>query len=184
MEDDRQKALMLTLNQFFDFSPTQNRIEDKVFRCKAIFLNEVLWDAIQNGLYDSLNEGLSVLLFQIGLKYGTAVGKKTKEAIPDIDTAVKFLETYGLMAGWAKFETSPIKLEAGKLAENVTVVLKDSFFAIARDGKKADSPRCFFVSGLLTGIADGLLGEGHRCIETKCAVADHDHCEFLIHQGS
>jgi hypothetical protein len=35
----------------------------------------------------------------MGLKYGTKVGENARQKIPDIQQAVKFLESYGLMAG-------------------------------------------------------------------------------------
>lgn len=168
------------LNQYFNFDPIANKTEDKVFGCSAILTNEEFWDAIQDGLYDTLQDSWSVILFQMGLKYGTRVGENAREKVPDAQQAVKFLESYGLMAGWGKFKTSPITLSMGKLADDLKVTVEDNFFAKTGKKKKSDSPRCFFISGLLAGIAEGLLGEGHNCIERKCIANGADRCEFLI----
>jgi predicted hydrocarbon binding protein len=49
----------------------------------------------------------------------------------------------------------------GKLADDLKVTVEDNFFAKTTGKKKkmsaTDSSRCFFISGLLAGIAEGLL---------------------------
>lgn len=179
-KDVSHVAESVYLNEYFNFNPKLNKTEDKVFGCKAILTNEEFWDAMQDGLYDTLNEGWSVILFQMGLKYGTSVGERARESVPDVPQAVKFLESYGLMAGWGRFKTAPFSLSEGKLADDLRVTVEDNFFARTGKKKKWETPRCFFVSGLLAGIAEGLLGEGHNCIETKCMASGAHACEFLI----
>ncbi len=167
------------LNPYFHFDPKANITEDLVFKCKAILTNEQFWNAIQDGLDVLLKEAGAVILFQMGLRYGVEVGSKAKEAIPDVHQAVKFLETYGLFSGWGKFTTSPFSLSMGHLTDSVTVKVENSFFA-TMGKKKWETPRCFLISGLLAGITEGLLGEGHNCIETKCMATGSKYCEFLI----
>jgi len=179
-EDVSRTPESVYLNQYFDFDPKSNKTEDKVFGCKAILTNEEFWDAMQDGLYDTLNEGWSVILFQMGLRYGTSVGEKAQQTIPDAEQAVRFLESYGLMAGWGKFKTAPFTLAGGKLAGDLKVIVEDNFFAKTGKKKQWETPRCFFIAGLLAGIAEGLLGEGHACIETKCMASGAKACEFLI----
>lgn len=108
------------------------------------------------------------------------MGEKARESVPDVQQAVKFLESYGLMAGWGRFKTAPFTLSEGKLASDIRVAVEDNFFAMTGKKKKWETPRCFFVSGLLAGIAEGLLGEGHNCIETRCMANGAHACEFLI----
>lgn len=168
------------LNEYFNFDPKANKMEDKVFACRAIITNEEFWDAMQDGLYDTLNEAWSVILFQMGLRYGSSVGEKARESVPEVQQAIKFLESYGLMAGWGRFKTAQFNLSEGKLPNDVKVAVEDNFFAKTGKKKKWETPRCFFVAGLLAGIAEGLLGEGHNCIETKCIANGAQACEFLI----
>jgi predicted hydrocarbon binding protein len=168
------------LNEFFKFDPVANKTEDKVFGCTAILTNEEFWDAIQEGLYPLLESNWSVILFEMGSRYGKKLGENARRKALDTDQAVKFLEFYGLMAGWGKFHTSPITLSMGKLAKDINVTVEDNFFARSSRKKKADSPRCFFVAGLLAGIAEGLFGERHECFERKCIACGADKCEFLL----
>jgi predicted hydrocarbon binding protein len=68
----------------------------------------------------------------------------------------------------------------GKLVQDVQVTAEDNFFARSGKKKKADSPRCFFVAGMLAGIARGLLGDRYTCFERACIASGADRCEFLI----
>ncbi len=179
-EDLSPTGESIYLNEYFNFDPKANKTEDKVFACKAILTNEEFWDAMQDGLYDTLNEGWSVILFQMGLRYGTSVGEKARGSIPDVENAVRFLESYGLMAGWGKFKTAQFTLSEGKLTSDLKVTVEDNFFAKTGKKKKWETPRCFFIAGLLAGIAEGLLGEGHNCIETRCIANGAPACEFRV----
>lgn len=167
------------LNAFFHFDPQINRTQDLIFNSKAILTNEQFWESVQEGLFSVFKSGAAVILYQMGLRYGFDVGSKGREAKQTVHEAVEFLKTYGMLAGWGKFTTSPIILSDGQLARYVKVTVEDNFFAISQH-KKSEEPRCFLISGLLAGITEGLLGEGYNCMETMCMATGAKHCEFLI----
>lgn len=168
------------LNEYFDFNPSENRTEDKVFGNKAIFTNELLWSTLQKSMYDVLG-GLSfVVMFQLGQKYGIALGDRAREKSTDVQQAVGFLEKYGLLAGWGKFHTTPFTLSGGRLQSRVTITVEDNFFARTSRRVEVETPQCFLLSGILSGIAQGLLGEPHTCYETKCMVIGDPCCEFKL----
>lgn len=180
MQDGKPRPSSNYLNEFFNFDPVANKTEDKVFGCTAILTNEEFWDAIQEGLYPLLENSWSVILFEMGSRYGKKVEENAKKKGLDTEQAIKFLESYGLLAGWGRFHTSPIALSTRKLAKDINVTVEDNFFAKSARKKKADSLRCFFVAGLLAGIAEGLFGERHECLERKCIACGAEKCEFLI----
>ncbi|MGH9921882.1 MAG: V4R domain-containing protein [Nitrososphaerales archaeon] len=167
------------LNSFFQFDPTTNKANDMVFNCRAILTNEEFWSTMQEGLFSLFKSGAAVILYQMGLEFGFTVGSRARELKQNIDEAVKFLEIYGLLAGWGKLKASAIKLSMGHLTEDLKVTLEDNFFATP-NGKKAEEPRCFMIAGILAGIIEGLLGEGYNCVETMCMAAGGKHCEFVI----
>lgn len=172
------------LNDYFDFNPSENRTDDKVFGNKAIFTNELLWRTFQEGVYDSFGGVSFIIMLQLGQKYGIKLGDKAREKFSDVRQAVGFLEKYGLLAGWGKFHTKPFTLSEGKLRSKVIVTVEDNFFA--RTGRKieVEIPQCFLVAGILAGIVQGLLGEPHICFETRCMTIGHPHCEFTIMPSS
>src|SRR5579885_276604 len=168
------------LNEFFCFDPMSNKTKDLVFNSSAIMTNQVFWKEVQNGLYSAFGSAASVMLFQMGISYGFSVGSKARLARKDVYEASKFLEMYGLMAGWGKFKTSPLTLKMGRLTEPVKVSVTDNFFGLCYKDRVEDTPKCFIIAGILAGIAEGLLGEGHSCTETRCIAKGDQHCEFII----
>lgn len=168
------------LNEYFDFNPSENRTRDKVFGNNAIFTNELLWHTLQEGVYDSLGGVSFMIMFQLGQKYGIKLADRARERFADVQQAVKFLEKYGLLAGWGKFHATSFTLSGGKLQNKVKVAVEDNFFARATKKIEVETPQCFLVAGILAGIAQGLLGEPHTCFETKCMVIGDPYCEFTI----
>ena len=167
------------VNSFFHFDIKAGIMNDLVFNNRAILTNEELWGTIQESLFSILKSNAAVILYQMGLEYGIAVGSRARESRQDIHAAVKFLEIYGFLAGWGKFSTSPISLSMGQLSQDVTVTVENNFFAVSKH-RKNEGPRCFMIAGLLAGITEGLLGEGYNCVETMCMAAGAKQCEFLI----
>ncbi len=167
------------LNSFFQFDSTTNKANDLVFNCRAILTNEELWRTMQKVLFSVFKSGAAIILYQMGTEFGFTIGSRARESRQNINQAVKFLEMYGLLAGWGKLKTSAIKLSMGQLAEDLKITIEDNFFATP-NGKKVEEPRCFLIAGILAGIIEGLLGEGYNCVETMCIAAGGKHCEFLI----
>ena len=166
-------------NPYFHFDPQSKRIEDMVFGCRGIIINERFWGRIRGELLDLMKEFGPILLYQLGLIYGYEVGAKGKGIVSDPQAAIKFLEYYGLMAGWGRFETSELQVSKGDIDGGMTVRVRDSFFAGAAKSATGN-PSCFFVSGLLAGIADGLFGQSHNCMEKYCTSAGSECCEFVV----
>jgi predicted hydrocarbon binding protein len=120
-----------------------------------------------------------IILYQLGQGYGLEVGLQGKEMVKEPRDAVKFLEYYGLLAGWGRFETSEFRLEQGQLSHSVIVKIYDNFFAHASP-LTSGNPGCFFISGLLAGVTDGLLESYHNCLEEKCISSGSEYCQFVI----
>ena len=84
------------------FDPKEGEITDLVFNNRAAFTNEELWGRIQAGLFSILKSNAAVILYQIGLEYGLAVGTTAREQKQKIDEAIEFLKIYGYLAGWGQ----------------------------------------------------------------------------------
>jgi len=59
----------------------------------------------------------------------------------------------------------------------------DNFFAHTSHNNSGN-PSCFFVSGLLAGITDGLFGGHHNCLEEECISAGAQCCKFIVARTS
>jgi predicted hydrocarbon binding protein len=94
-----------------------------------------------------------------------------------LEEKLQFILQMHTVTGWGKLELVEIQQSPPR------IVLKDTmpYTKDAYDGK-ADSPKCYFQSGLLA-IVEGLAkSEGWPPLqgtETKCAAKGDSHCEFV-----
>ncbi|MEO9364078.1 MAG: V4R domain-containing protein [Nitrososphaera sp.] len=183
LREIRNDSHSAELNPYFHFDPQSKQIKDSVFNCRGIIINERFWNRIRNELMDLTKEAGPVILYQLGLSYGLEVGTKGKEAVKDSTAAISFLEYYGLLAGWGRFETSKLRIVQGRLSEPVVVRIFDNFFAHTYQSNSGN-PSCFFVAGLLAGISDGLFGGHHNCLEEECISAGSESCKFVVAKAS
>ena len=172
----------LDMNPYFRFNANSKQIEDLVFNCRGIIINERFWNRIRDELTELLKDQGPLVLYQLGLSYGVDVGSQGRSLTNDFTNAIKFLEYYGLLAGWGRFETSVFQLNDDRIGESVIVKIRDSFFAQTTKNHTGN-PSCYFVSGLLAGIAEGLFEEGHHCLEKRCLSAGSEFCEFIIRRN-
>ncbi|AIC16174.1 V4R domain-containing protein [Nitrososphaera viennensis] len=168
------------LNPYFRFDNESKHIKDSVFSCRGIIINERFWNRIHKELMDLSKDSGPVILYQLGLNYGWEVGGQGKDLIKDPLAAVNFLEYYGLLAGWGRFEASELQLTQGRLAKPIVVKVFDNFFARAAGRSETGNPGCFFLSGLIAGVVDALFGAHHNCLEDKCISAGSECCEFVV----
>lgn len=172
----------LETNPYFRFNSGSKHIEDQVFKCRGIIINERFWNKIRDELTELLKDQGPLVLYQLGLSYGVDVGFQGRSLTNDSANTIKFLEYYGLLAGWGCFETSDFQLKDGRIGESVTVKIRDSFFAQTTKNHTG-IPSCYFVSGMLAGIAEGLFEEGHHCLEKRCLSTGSEFCEFIIRRN-
>lgn len=117
-------------------------------------------------------------MYQRGLSYGIEVGFQTRKTTKDSISAVDFFQYYKLLAGWGRFEISKLESEDGA----AVVKIYDNFFAqSAKSG--AGNPSCYFLSGLMAGIAEGLFEEGYHCLERQCLASGAEFCEFVVRRN-
>lgn len=124
-------------------------------------------------------------MYQLGLSYGWEVGNQGKSLTKDAASAVKLLEYYGLMAGWGRFEAPDLEKSVGEQQllspKNVIVKVFNNFFARAAKSETGN-PSCFFLSGIIAGVMDGLFSGHHNCLESPCIGSGSEHCEFVVAQ--
>jgi predicted hydrocarbon binding protein len=166
-------------NPYFHFDSESHTIYDSVFNCRGVIINERFWNRIRVELMELTKDAGPVILYQLGQSYGFEVGIQGKDIVKDPTMAVRFLEYYGLLAGWGRFEAPELEKKADRLAESVTVKVYNNFFARATKSETGN-PSCFFVSGLLAGVLEGLLGDHCNCLEIECMSTGSEYCEFIV----
>lgn len=167
------------LNSYFSYRTDTKQIQDLAFNYRGIIINERFWNRLRNELIELLQDQGPLVLYQLGVGYGVEVGSQAREVSEDVVSAIKFFEYYGLLAGWGRLETSEFEPIEGRLR----VKIHDSFFA--RSAKSDNGqPSCYFVSGMLAGLLEGLTEEGYQCLEIKCLCSGSKFCEFVLKRNS
>jgi uncharacterized protein len=130
---------------------------------------------------DLTKEAGPLILYQLGLSYGLEVGTQGKDIVKGPTTmTIRFLENYGLLAGWGRFESPELENDEKPLTTKpVTVRLYNNFFAHASESTTGN-PSCFFVSGVIAGVLNGILGGHYNCLESQCVAAGSKYCEFVV----
>lgn len=160
-------------NPYFNFDETW-KMRDNAFDARAIIVNEKFWNRLRGELLDLLKDQGPLILYHIGASYGFEIGAKAREAEKDVASATKFLQYYFLLAGWGRMEISGAP-DVGTMEVRV----RDNFFAKAAESNTGN-PSCFFLSGMLAGIAESLFEESYNCIEDRCMSSGSEACEFII----
>ncbi|AIC15256.1 V4R domain-containing protein [Nitrososphaera viennensis] len=166
-------------NPFYHFSQKTKVIEDSAFNCRAILVNERFWNKIRSSILDLLKDAGPLVIYELGLECGFDMGFQGKTRAKTKGNAIDLFTYYVMMSGWGRFEVSELKLKDATPPRKATVKVYDSFFAKAAKSQTGN-PSCFFLSGLLAGLAEGAFSTGYNCLETKCIAAGDDHCEFVL----
>lgn len=164
-------------NPFYNFSQKNKVIEDSAFNCRAILVNERFWNKIRSSILDLLKDAGPLIMYELGLEYGFDMGFQGKAK--SRGNAIDLFTYYVLVSGWGRFEASDLKTKDMAPPRKATVKVYDSFFAKAAKSETGN-PSCFFLSGLLAGLAEGAFSTGYNCMETKCAAAGDEYCEFTL----
>jgi uncharacterized protein len=168
----------LTSNQYFQLGRANVFPHDNAFHNRAVLINEEFWNIVRSEVLFLNGESGALLLYQLGQSIGFRLGAQQKD-IKDVDTvdALGAAFDYSLAAGWGRIEIEEIEFSNGRL-DWAEVKVYDNFFVRGR--ANTHKPSCFFVSGMLAGIVEGLLDEGHNCIETSCSACGSPFCLFRI----
>jgi predicted hydrocarbon binding protein len=166
-------------NPFYHFSQKTKILEDSAFNCRAILVNERFWNKIRSSILDLLKDAGPLVMYELGLEYGFDMGYQGKSRARPKGNVLDLFTYYVMVSGWGRFEVSELKLKDGAPARKATVRVYNSFFANAAKSETGN-PSCFFLSGLLAGLAEGAFSTGYNCLETKCVTAGDDYCEFVL----
>lgn len=114
------------------------------------------------------------LLWHIGNRYGLALSRRTKEMGKTADEGMAILVLAAQKSGWGK-----ISLE-NRIKKDATIKVSFENCAFCEGMHGESSVSCYFLAGILSGIAQGMFGEEFSARETECRAVGGNHCNFLV----
>jgi predicted hydrocarbon binding protein len=124
---------------------------------------------------ETFGTGGDVIIYDQGKLIGTNAGEIMRKLLPDdfIEKNMgRIIALYSSM-GWFKADLMRNDHES----RSFVIRVGESFECMGRRSKRPSSQ---FVRGHLTGFFEALFGSEFRCIETECAAAGSQHCEFSL----
>ncbi len=119
-------------------------------------------------------DAANALLYNLGLRYGLSLGKKVMLITGDNpDEGMKTLSDAALKSGWGRSEISN-KLGQDNMIE--VSMVNCVFCEEADDGRSG----CYFLAGILNGIAESLFSQTFKTVETECKASGGPVCRFII----
>lgn len=161
----------------YDVDEERGVVTGKLLESRVLALGSYGWATIQAELDGTFITGGSVILQRMGYSYGrylgTIIKKKAGKANP-ISRAVDEMIMQVKEAGWGNMIQS-----GGDLAQGVlNVVVKDCIFCLHM--KKGTIARCYFLAGMVVGMADEVTGNAHRSHEGRCIAKEDNSCEVIL----
>lgn len=163
---------------YFRINPKTQYPEDVWFDTRALIINKEFWNSIRSDILEMMKDSGPVALYQIGLNAGSRIGAKACGFSDDWLAAFHSLADYCFDAGWGRIEISDKNFSQETL-DRAVLVVRDNFFVQGRSSLPS-GPSCYFLSGMIAGIAKGLLHEAYRCVELSCMAAGSPDCRFRL----
>ncbi|MEM1937734.1 MAG: 4-vinyl reductase [Candidatus Caldarchaeum sp.] len=148
-------------------------LSDKVLGGRVFVLSAKMFVETVKMLGASISQPAADALFwNMGHRYGLALGNKLKEKSPD--EGIMLLSAAAMNSGWGVPNVVNNYYSEGV----IEVSFENCVFCDGLAG--SDSPRCYFLTGILTGIAESLYHESFKTLETECIAKNNPVCRFVI----
>ncbi|MEM4302421.1 MAG: V4R domain-containing protein [Candidatus Caldarchaeum sp.] len=156
-------------------STSEPEIHDSVLGGRVFMLSAKTFNEMISLLGEAMSRPVAdVLMWNIGHRYGVALGRKTRMMSKSPNEAIKTLVVSAFKSGWGVPEVADNIATSGSLE----VVVTNCVFC---DGSvRRDSPNCYFLSGILNGIAESLYDVKFETVEKECRVMGFKACRFNI----
>lgn len=162
---------------YFRINPKTQYPEDVWFDTRALIINKEFWNSIRSDILEIMKDSGPGVLYQLGLNVGSRMGTKACGFSDNWLAAFTSLADYCFDAGWGRIEINGRDFSQDRLNRAV-VIVRDNFFVQGRPS--SSGPTCYFLGGMIAGIAKGLLHEAFRCIELSCIADDSPDCRFRL----
>jgi hypothetical protein len=143
----------------------RGEIRDRSTNRRMFLMNSEEWVALRRGLYDKFSSGASVILFDMGVSYGSKIISSLKQL--DSKNGAPELAKLGARSGWGKV------IPTGDLEEGskITLHIQNCVFCGEDDSKE----ECNFLRGVSSAIASSLYGREYKS-STKCTTNGSHVC--------
>jgi predicted hydrocarbon binding protein len=148
---------------------------DNILGGRVFYLSAKTFGEMVRLLGESISpQAAQALLWNLGYRYGVALGKKAVQATANTEEAVKMLSYAAFRSGWGRNNVTN-RLQQDNVVE---VVFENCVFC--HEQANLQSPTCYHLAGVLGGIAEAVYGKRFEARETECRAVRDSVCRFLL----
>ena len=148
---------------------------DNILGGRVFYLSAKTFGEMISLLGESISpQAAQALLWNLGHRYGVALGKKAFQSTASAGEAIKMLSYAAFRSGWGRNHVAN-KLEEGNFIE---VVVENCVFC--HEQENMQGPVCYFLAGILAGIAESVFGKSFESREIECRAVGGPVCRFVL----
>jgi predicted hydrocarbon binding protein len=164
-------------HRFYEMREKEGTIINRSSSRRVLIMDAEGLLSMTSELVKLFSSGTYMILFNAGKIYGKSMLQAHGFKNADVGDVMKYFADLARVSGWGwvrfHFENNPSN-SARKL------IIESSNLLVA-EGSTETNPSCYFVKGLLQGIAEDVLGKQSEIEETSCrSTGKSDVCRFEI----
>lgn len=178
--EDKRKAIVV--NKMLSYDNKAEELEDPFLNVRVMAIDSYFYKGMRDQLYKTFRSGTARILYEMGLGYGTIMGKMILEQGKGRLEYYKDFIDRGKYHGMGHFQVPMLEAIIAGLKGEAVIRVKRSFFASSVG--ETGLVECYIFAGQIAGAARVLMKKEYNCIETKCTSKKDEYCEFRLREGS
>jgi predicted hydrocarbon binding protein len=171
-----RRSLVLHEIQVFLGSGLDGRVKDVNLKSNAFLMRKKDWQALQDALYETFLRGAPPLLFELGHRLGSSVGRDLMRLREKPGAMLSQLESVSRNLGWGIITVDGDLAHGSKL----TFTVRESPFCVADSPLVRNTNSCHMLEGLMGGIAEEVYGWPCVSVEQRCTRDGSECCKIVV----
>lgn len=171
----RRSLVVHEIEEFLQ-SNLDGRVKELNLKANAFLMRKKDWKSLQDALYDTFLRGAPPLLFELGHRLGSSVGRDLMRLEDRPGAILSQLEEVSRTLGWGMVSVQGDLARGSKL----TFVVRESPFSVAESPLGKNTESCHMLVGMMTGIAEEIFGWPCSSVEQRCARDGGDACKIVV----
>jgi predicted hydrocarbon binding protein len=161
-------------SQLFELDSARGVVRNRLTKGRTFMIGSSAWTQICEDIRSVYLSAGQTLIERMGFVYGTNMGRAAHRRNTEPAAFFDYITELASQAGWGN-----ITLSAGDPTTGSARFRVENCIFCA-DVEPCADPVCEFMSGVIRGIADEILGGEHVVTEESCSANGQEQCTFFL----
>jgi predicted hydrocarbon binding protein len=158
----------------FEF-PEAGIMKDRLTGARVFVMSRNGWGVFYEELEGTFFGTAPVVVERLGYAYGKLIGRAAKRLELDTQRTFEALFELAAGAGWGR-----MTLRGGDVSKGLGVLKVERCVFCEALARKEKVEGCFFLPGVVRGVADEMTGYSHNVSEKRCGLKGDPACEIHV----